>query len=1667
MRLFALLISSLWWSSSLVAAPVINEVQATNTAWPDPHGQLIDWVEIHNPTAGPVSLSGYYLADSTSNRLKFQFGDVTISAGGYLLVWCGQVSEFPVTGPYPEGQLRATGFAISSGGEPIVLTAPDGITVIDEFPALVMGAGRSLGRGTGGEFDALFFYDAPTPGAANTTAGTPARTLEPPVFSVPGGIYTSDVTLELGSAAPGAVIRYTTDGSDPTENSPVYDGPLTLTSRRGEPNNYSEIPTNRQNLPYDESWQPPADEVFKINVIRARAFQTGLAPSRIATHSYLVDEDGTGRYPFPVISIATDPDGLFSDETGIYVHGSGGSPNYAQSGSAWERPGQIEFFEADGTLAFRGDMGVRLHGNNSVSRPRKSLRIYSRDVTGAPFNHRIFPQKEIDQFSTFLLRNSGNDWGQAMLRDAFLTGLAAHTGIDHQSARPAVVFLDGEYWGLHNLRDRIDEGYYLRHHGLGEMEFTQLDVHWQPVRPHWPVYDRGNPDPAMLQDFEDILNRAGNDEYASEPSFAALADRIDIGNYIDYNAYQIFAGNGDWPGNNTRLWRAVQADRSPGARPTHDGRWRWILFDVDFGLGLNFDYVPGWNLDPTQHAQVNTLALATSETQTSFANAPDGTLLLRKLTANPVFRRQFINRLADLLNTAMSPARTTNALAEVQALYAAGMDEHVARWRQPYNWSGDMERIRTFLQARPAAVRGHIAGKFGLSGLADLTVDVTDPDRGSVTVNTISIDPSTVGVASDPYPWTGTYFQGVPVTLTAVPKPGYRFIRWQRAAEAGTVVTAADAAAGYMSWDSGSNGGTGFGPWSLQASTSNSGNAGWFLDNGRGGWGLYANRGQLAEAIRPLGAPLGAGQTFAVRLKHGNVAPSGDVGIALLDDDGLNFFRLRRLGSSDRYEINGQTGEIPVTTSPLDVEFSMTSASTFTARVTPVGGETYEVSGTLPADGTGVINRFQAFNYSAGSGGDADFFITSLQISESGSEADEGYEVFSTTATITPTLSAGTAFRADFEPEPAAALAMAPPVWTSGFTNTPVTVRAVNSLGDTDANFSGTVILTITGPGGVVGTYSAQAVGGIATFAAVDLPAGDYGLSAVSGELSTVEPVSLTVRGAATFLPPGNGVWHNAANWDSGAVPDSPAVSVIIPPNTAANRNVTNNAPTTVASVTFELGGSAFRNRITGTDGQPLTLQSTGGVSSITVTGTGAGHANIEVPGGLVFANEVVLDVQNIGSTNAEYGALRLQGAVAGPGAIIKRGPGMAGLTGAGKTFSGDVVIEQGVLTFTEPALSGNSVTNYTVQPGGQLRLSSAGHPRNYLFKGPLHLAGSGRTGVPEGESLGVLGALRLETGGTGTVAVLTNNVHLTDAAVIHVPAANAIRLDGPLTAASSMPVLTKSGGGTLTLSAGAGTFPGGIAVSRGTLELDGASLTNTSRTLDLAGETTLAGRGRWGGELRLQNGAALAVTAGPAPGTGAPLRVGSLQIDGTAVLEVTWPDEIAPGRYAVLEVDGSAGGQWTVATVPDGYPGARVLFDGGTYHVLLGESTDPLDEWIAGYDLTGDDALDLADPDGDGIPNILERALGLSPVQADATLPVILAPEGDAFAITYPVARGQTDLQVVPETAADLAPGSSWTAVTPVLVDGGGQSHDLYRAQIPSAAGSGYLRLRVIRTEF
>ncbi len=564
----------------------------------------------------------------------------------------------------------------------------------------------------------------------------------------------------FGGLKPAATIRYTTDGSMPTETSQVFSSPVSITSRTGQPNVFSLIPTNNVTSG-SEMWRPPAGEVFKINTIRARSFAPGMQPSQTISASYIIDQAGANRFSLPVVSIMAHQGAFFNADTGIYVFGK--YNNYFQNADEWERLTHFEYFEIDGNLAISQNLGVRTHGGSTRNRPRKSLRFYARDEYGESWvNYRLFPDKPIFKFKRFLMRNSGNDWDQAIFRDAFMQSLIKDMAkVDLQYSQPVVAFLNGEYWGVHNLRDRYDSRYMETHYGLGELEYVMLENN--------NVLDNGNPD--GVAHFQELLLFLHNYNMATLAHYTALQTRMDVESFIDHQVAQIYFMNTDWPGNNLQYWRKMTPAYQPNAPYGHDGRWRWMIKDTDFGFGLNFGYVPGVNEGPAH----NTLAFALSGFGPGWPNPPWSTFIFRRLVQSEQFRQQLINRFCDFLNTSFKKEFVLARLEEYRQVYLPEMEEHIHRWRTPANlntWQQHIDRMANFGSQRPGHLKQHIKNQFALGDMANITVSSANPAQGGVRVNRLL--PHQI-----PNPFTGQYFKAVPVEVQAVAKPGFRFSHWQ------------------------------------------------------------------------------------------------------------------------------------------------------------------------------------------------------------------------------------------------------------------------------------------------------------------------------------------------------------------------------------------------------------------------------------------------------------------------------------------------------------------------------------------------------------------------------------------------------------------------------------------------------------------------------------------------------------------------------------------------------------------------------------------------------------------------------------------------------------------------------------------------------------------------
>lgn len=772
---------------------VINEFMSSNVlTLADEDGDFEDWVELHNTGATPVSLAGYGLSDDPTEPFKWVFPDVDIASGAYMLVWAsGKDRVIP-------GHLH-TNFSIKAGGETLLLTDPFTVTADQVAPVALMDD-ISYGRQPDGAND-WFFFDQATPGSSNITTGYVAL-LDPPAFSQAGGFFTEAFSLTLSHAAPGVAIIYTLDGSLPD---PDNLGGQTYTYK----NQYSQNPGDPSGALLMDAYQTysytqplsivdratapdkltgksstydlnpdyfPAQPVFKGTVVRARAVMSGALPSRVSTHSFFVTPLGRDRYSLPVISLSMEEDTLFGYTLGIYTAGEDfdawrdANPTLtatAASDANWHRDSEFEahldLFEPDSpALAFGQDMGFRGHGDYSRMRRMKTLRLYARDEYGdSNFEYPFFPDQPYDSYRRLLLRNSGNDFNYTMFRDAAIQTSVAHLNFDTQAYRPSIVFLNGEYWGLHNLRERYDEDYLAGVYGVDPDNVDFLENNANVSEGDAVHYN------AML-DYIDVNGLTAPEHYAY------IQTQMDVDNYRDYQITEIFIGNTDWPQNNIKYWRSKNA-YDPVAPYGQDGRWRWLLFDTDTGLGT-------WGEPVT----TDSLSRATSET----AGWP--TFLLRNLLQNESFRTDFINRFADLLNTTFLSTRMVSHIEALKQNIAPEMPEHIARWEDPDSlsyWDDQVDIMINYVNGRPSYQRQHIRDKFGIPSDFTLNVDVSDPAQGYVRVNTIELLESTPGVAANPYPWSGVYFQGIPVELEAIPASGYQFVRWEEMPEAASVFT--------------------------------------------------------------------------------------------------------------------------------------------------------------------------------------------------------------------------------------------------------------------------------------------------------------------------------------------------------------------------------------------------------------------------------------------------------------------------------------------------------------------------------------------------------------------------------------------------------------------------------------------------------------------------------------------------------------------------------------------------------------------------------------------------------------------------------------------------------------------------------------------------------------
>lgn len=649
----------------------ITEVMSGNKSIVGPNVRNpYDYIEIYNMSGQAVNLKGYGLSDNIKKPRKWLLPDITIENNSYVVIYCD------TTQTTKNGVYYFTNFNLAKAGETICLSTPSG-EILDKIvvPQLYddVSYGRTLGQA------GLFYYSTPTPGETNGIGFTGFA--DKPVFTVAGGLYDRPLEGEGGvtlQVPANSVVRYTTDGSAPTADSPIYTGPI---------------------------------EVSKTTVIRARAFRNGVEPSQIVSQTYLISVYHT----MPVVCLTTDPDNLWNDETGMFADGPYIDRDTQErpwdNATYWQKNwfgGWVEYYDDSGQQQLSQGMTFRVMGQFSLDMPQKSLYIKADGQYGKDsFDYPLFEDRLYTQYASFVLRNGGQDGLYSRVIDGMQARLIDQSGssVATQAWKPVIVYINGEYWGHYNMRERAGVKMAAQHEGwenpddLDMLESDGLD------------YDQVNQ--GSYEDYEKLYRYAQEHDLVNDrEAYEYVVSQIDVDNMIDYFIFESFFGNTD-PGN-IRFYRNAK---------TGDGKWRYLFYDSDWGF---------FSVTNSRGEIIGGVNYVLREGGMGNYNIKSN-LFMSKLIKVPEIQDKFLTRYGELFQTVLTTENMTNLFNEMITEIKPEMQMHMQRWAaevhpkvsfdQPKNpeggynyWVSRVERMLTrIFPRRPYYIWQEIINYFDLT----------------------------------------------------------------------------------------------------------------------------------------------------------------------------------------------------------------------------------------------------------------------------------------------------------------------------------------------------------------------------------------------------------------------------------------------------------------------------------------------------------------------------------------------------------------------------------------------------------------------------------------------------------------------------------------------------------------------------------------------------------------------------------------------------------------------------------------------------------------------------------------------------------------------------------------------------------------------------------------
>ncbi|MGK0188151.1 MAG: hypothetical protein ACI9R3_003943 [Verrucomicrobiales bacterium] len=545
-------------------------------------------------------------------------------------------------------------------------------------------------------------FGEPTPNAANTTIPTldptPSTEIE---FSTVGGFFSDNQQIALSTAPGIATIRYTLDGSKPSSSSPAYGSPISIT---------------------------------KTSVVRARTFETDKVPGKLSTQTYFINEPARD---LPVVSFVVEPETFFDNTLGIYKN------VYKDR----EAPVSLEYFDGERNLAFKVNAGAKIGGENIWRFAQKPLNIAMRGKYGDDLiSYKIFPDENEGTFAAIGFRNGGDNWSNAMLRDPMAPSIVrGQMENDVGAYRPCVLYMNGEYWGIHNVRERHGDTYFFNRYHINAGDYDLL-VKEHTINGTELVLKEGFEDAYIA--FEDQVKSTN---LANAENYETVGAQMDIDSLIDYAAMVDFVYESSWH-HNQEFWR----ERKPGAK------WRWTINDIDRGFN-------GSNADSSL-----------------IDDMLDKHPIFKAMAANTEFKNRFVQRYAAHIGSTFHPDRIAEIIDRLSTEVDPEIPRHIARWKSEGGISSvssrksELDEIKKFAVDRLDQVYSDTSRILGTSSAtATLTVNTSSADAGRVLINGVPILPQFTNQI--------TLFRSIAFDLTAESAPGFEFSGWSTGDSNGTI----------------------------------------------------------------------------------------------------------------------------------------------------------------------------------------------------------------------------------------------------------------------------------------------------------------------------------------------------------------------------------------------------------------------------------------------------------------------------------------------------------------------------------------------------------------------------------------------------------------------------------------------------------------------------------------------------------------------------------------------------------------------------------------------------------------------------------------------------------------------------------------------------------------